>query len=139
MKRILLFSSLLIILNSCGNTCQFNIDRYEVLCFIDVPKLTDAVCISDKDANINLSVWEIDTIALSENEHYMGFDKYIYKYKFEKTNGELDFPGQSHIPEKYKSCLDSQNLYMKEGVSKDKAWTILLDRKRGVLIGYMQF
>ncbi len=140
MKNQFLFISLsLFLFISCDSSnCGFNIDKYEILAG-DISKLSEASCTIDEVKSINLSIFKIDLEALASNSQYAGIDRYIEKRGYRKATQAISLEAQHLIPSDYRYALASNNLYIKNGSTSSKEWTMLLDKDSGVIVGQIKF
>ncbi|MEM8887355.1 MAG: hypothetical protein AAGD28_05170 [Bacteroidota bacterium] len=118
-----------------SDPCQFNIDKHEILTGIDVPKTRGGACIPHEELGFKLSVWELDTLHLTENSSYGSLDGYMDRFKFTPLQGNIHEDKIKLIPEKYQESLLGDDLFYRSGERGTKRWIMIISRKNAILFG----
>jgi hypothetical protein len=126
--KLLLLFGLALLLSACKDQCSFNIDRYELLTGVDIPKTKKADCRCDDQANISYFLLEIDDL---KNTSYLDLEGYAARYQFEaKKNFEI--MGENEAD----AGFDSNRMLVKE--NKEEGWQLLLNMDNGEMRAYRE-
>lgn len=122
MKKIFIFSFLSILFYSCniqGSCGQFNIDSYELITGLDVPKTTHVDCFEDD--KYRTSVFSLDVDALEASERYGGIEGYSTYFNFDRNRRPIIMNDIS-IGRDLNAIVNRGAVYFKEGESKSYFW-----------------
>lgn len=103
---------------------------------VNIPELKGGDCNYIVTKRYNLSVFEIDTLAL-ESSFYKDLDGYISEHGFEQSHEPIKFEGEASIPLKYEGLFSTEEAYVKKD-SEESKWILILDRKSGIMVGQIK-
>ena len=136
-KNLFVVTLTLFLLQSCanwGNCEQFNIDSYEIITGVDIPKVQDANCFSND--SVRITIFQIDFQAPEVQKHYQSPQEYASNYQFETLSASQTdtFEGLGLLEGWTPPNADNQTVFVKNGNSKKYAWNLLMTPDRGELI-----
>ena len=113
---------------------QLNIDSYEIITGVDIPKVQDANCFSNDLTRI--TVFQIDFLAQEVKNHYRDLQDYAVAYRFQEISSNQFEPldGFSLIEDWNFPLADNQTLFIKKGSSKKYDWNLILVPETSELI-----
>ena len=126
--KLLLFFGLALLLSACQDQCSFNIDRYELLTGVDIPKTKNTDCQCDESANISYFIIDIEAL---KNTSYLDLVGYASHFNFEAKKN-LVMMGESEAD----AGFDSHRMLVKE--NKAEGWQLLLNMENGEMRAYRQ-
>lgn len=115
-------------LTSCSDECSFNIDRFELLTGIDIPKVKNSDCQCDDQANISYFILDIDEL---KNTSYLDLEGYAARFQFEAKKNLVMMEETAAD-----TGFDSNRMLVKE--NKAEGWQILLNMENGEMRAYRQ-
>lgn len=127
-SKLLLLLALALFLGACKDQCSFNIDRYELLTGVDIPKTKKADCRCDDYANISYFLIDIDDL---KNTSYHDLEGYASKFQFEARKN-LSMMGENEGD----AHFDSNRMLVKE--NREEAWQLLLNMENGEMRAYRE-
>lgn len=127
-SKLLLLLGLTLFLGACKDQCSFNIDRYELLTGVDIPKTKKADCRCDDQANTSYFLIAVDDL---KNTSYLDLEGYAARFKFEaKKNFEIMGETDSD------AGFDSHRMLVKE--NQEEGWQLLLNMENGEMRAYRE-
>lgn len=115
-------------LSSCSDECNFNIDRFELLTGIDIPKVKNSDCPCDDQANISSFIIDFDEL---NNTSYLDLEGYAARFQFEAKKN-LVMTGETAAD----AGFDSHRMLVIE--NKAEGWPFLLNMENGEMRAYRQ-
>jgi len=122
MKKILIFSLLSILLYSCniqGSCDRFNIDSYELITGLDVPKTLHVDCF--EDYKYRTSVFALDPQGLMDDDRYGDIEGYSDYFNFDRNRQPVIMNDVS-IGRDVSGISNQGAVYFKEGENKSYLW-----------------
>lgn len=134
MKKICTFALLSILLYSCnltGSCDRFNIDSYELITGLDVPKTIHVDCF--EDYKYRTSMFALDPKGLSDDDRYGDIEGYANYFNFERDRQPVIMNDIS-IGRDVNAISNQGAVYFKEGESKSYLWRAVVIPAIGELI-----
>ena len=120
--------ALTLVLSSCSDECRFNIDRFELLTGVDIPKVKNSDCQCDNQANTSYFIIDIDEL---KNTSYLDLEGYAARYQFEAKK-QLMIMGETAAD----AGFDRNRILVKE--NNEDRWQLLLNMENGEMRAYRQ-
>ena len=130
MKPYTFLLLVLLALCSCDQqTCDFNIDKHEILMGLDIPATMEPFHCEPLDGK-KISFFQIDMDKFKQNNYYRSLDEYIQLSDLERIpEGYTDYlQWVSLFPESLQKLEESAELYVKHSKNENKPWHLLMDK-----------